>query len=907
VEPSIAHRIHFHLQTTTMALTTMTTQSMSSSSWYSAVEELIAFVGDEVLMLAFAAFVYLACTGNLPNRRAAPKTQHIPKHKDHCKAQDGLTMHAVSRALREGNAAKAVEQLTYHLEAKNFIIPVQVGAKVLVLLSQPQQFASLSAQAAKLTGRFNSTSLDSASVELQRKGDAHACKQLHKIADALQIPKSSLVFESIIRTHELNTVELQSLIEEIELTPISFSKSLVEAALGACAVLQNSELAQAVLAKAEHVNSDRDICGAFIKVLVCCEQWTQALKVFEHTMIPANLKPDPVVAEALTKAAEQAARTDLLAGLREIACGDLGKQAKAIRTLGKEGNLQDAIKLFEGLKQCNALVYNSLLDACVQSGDVPAALKYFNDAKENSIVDVVSYNIVIKGHLSTGNSRAAQLLLGEMRAAGLTAGLITYHSLLNAKVQAGDTREAWRLIDELKSGGLVPNAVTCSILLKAFVRPCHAHDLSRAMDLIEAMESPMDEVLFASVAEACIRTGRLDVLSRRMNKYSESDGLRGLTAPTYGSMIKAYGQAGDVEQVKVLWEEMAKRQVRPTSITLGCMVEALVVNNCSDEAWSLVRKIADDENDKDLLNTVIYSTILKGFAMAKRSDRLMALYEEMRAKNIPCNTITYNTMLNAFAKCGDMHKVPKLLEDMKTADPPVEPDIVTYSTMVKGFCAAGDVDRGMKLLHDMKEDGKLLPDEVMFNSLLDGCARQHRLDDALKLLDDMKEAGVSPSNYTLSIMVKLLGRGRRLNQAFAMVKSVCQEHGFRANVQVYTCLIQACFHNRQTAKAIALHDQVVEEGCTFDQKAYIVLARGCVMAGAVDRAADVVRCAHHVPGHGLRQCYGAPGVDARCLEEVLAKLNPESARRLRDDIAKAGGPSREQRPYSRKNEFRGSR
>merc|ERR1719163_513387 len=332
------------------------------------------------------------------------------------------------------------------------------------------------------------------------------------------------------------------------------------------------------------------------------------------------------------------------------------------------------------------------------------------------------------------------------------------------------------------------------------------------------------------------------------------------------------------------------------------------MNDAADQAWQLVKKISEDEAHKTLLNTVIYSTILKGFAMSKRSDRLMALYEEMRAKSIPCNTITYNTMLNAFAQSGDMHKVPKLLEDMKSATPPVEPDIVTYSTMVKGFCSAGDVDKGMQLLRDMEEDGKLAPDEVMFNSLLDGCARQHRLDDATKLLDDMKQAGVSPSNYTLSIMVKLLGRGRRLNQAFSMVKSVCQEHGFRANVQVYTCLIQACFHNRQTAKAIALHDQVVQEGCVFDQKAYIVLARGCSMSGAVDRATAVVRCAHHIPGHGLQQCSGrAPGVDARCLEEVLAKLHPESARRLRDDISKVGGPSREHRPYARKNEFRGSR
>jgi pentatricopeptide repeat protein len=875
-----------------------------SSSWssFKLIEELVAFIGDEVLMLAFAAFVYLACTGNLTNRRV-PKAPKVPKCSKPIR-QDGLNLHAVSRELREGNAVKAVEQLLPHAEVDSFVIPVQVGARLLSLLSQPQQFAATSAQTTKLAGHFNASSLDIAAAELQRKNDSGALKQLQKIANNLQIPKSAGALESFAKVGALDREELRALVDEFDGSEFGFTKSFVEACLMRCMALTDADLAATLLQKAQELRTDKDICTAHIKVLARCEKWAEALSVYEEMMLPAQLKPDSVASEVLLKAAEELGRKDLVPALSECTSGDVAKQARAIRNFGRDGQLDSAVKTFEAVKHSNALLYNSLLDACVQCGDMSTTLKYFAEAKAKCIADVVSYNIVIKGFLSSGDTSGARQLLKEMQEVGLNAGLITYHSLLNAKVQAGETSEAWKIIDELQGAGLAPNAVTCSILLKAYTRPSHAHSLNRAIALIEAMESPMDEVLFASVAEACIRTGRLDVLSQRMHKYVLSDGLRGLTAPTYGSMIKAFGQAHDLEQVWLLWNEMSKRDVRPTSITLGCMVEALVVNGCAEDAWDLVRKISGDETDKDLLNTVIYSTILKGFAMSKRTDRLLALYEEMTANNIPCNTITYNTMLNAFAKSGDMHKVPKLLEDMKSADPPVEPDIVTYSTMVKGFCAAGDVDRGMQLLHDMKRDGKLAPDEVMFNSLLDGCARQHRLEDALRLLDDMKHAGVSPSNYTLSIMVKLLGRGRRLNQAFAMVKSVCEEHGFRANVQVYTCLMQACFHNRQTNKALALHDQVVQEGCALDQKVYIVLARGCLQAGAVDRAADVVRCAHHIPGHGLQQSSSqAPGVDSRCLQEVLAKMGPntEAAQRLRDDVHRAGGPSREFRSYQRRN------
>merc|ERR1719321_672112 len=197
---------------------------------------------------------------------------------------------------------------------------------------------------------------------------------------------------------------------------------------------------------------------------------------------------------------------------------------------------------------------------------------------------------------------------------------------------------------------------------------------------------------------------------------------------------------------------------------------------------------------------------------------VFSVYKEMRGNNIPCNTITYNTMLDACAKCCTMDRASGLLEDMRESA--VEPDIITYSTIVKGYCLEGDVDRAFSVLEDMKSDDKFAPDEIMYNSILDGCAKQHRVDDALRLLDEMKSTGVVPSNYTLSILVKLLGHSRRLNQAFAIVEELSQKHGFRPNVQVYTCLVQACLLNRRLEKALNVHDSMVRESSCTDEKFY---------------------------------------------------------------------------------------
>lgn len=224
-----------------------------------------------------------------------------------------------------------------------------------------------------------------------------------------------------------------------------------------------------------------------------------------------------------------------------------------------------------------------------------------------------------------------------------------------------------------------------------------------------------------------------------------------------------------------------------------------------------------------------------------------------------------------------MQRVPALLEDMKAIVPPIEPDIVTYSTIVKGFCNCGSLDRALKVVKDMKSSGKYSPDEVMYNSLLSGCAKEHRPDEALQLLSDMKKSGVAPSNYTLSMLVKLLGRCKRLNQAFVLLEDISKEYGIRINIQVYTCLIQGCFNAGQATKAIGLHDKVIQDGLIPDAMTYTVLVRGCLQAGFIEKAIELVKCAYGVNTRMPQSKGTPPGLEAGGFEEVLAMLGGPSS------------------------------
>merc|ERR1719301_306855 len=131
-----------------------------------------------------------------------------------------------------------------------------------------------------------------------------------------------------------------------------------------------------------------------------------------------------------------------------------------------------------------------------------------------------------------------------------------------------------------------------------------------------------------------------------------------------------------------------------------------------------------------------------------------------------------------------MAKVPQVLKEMGAQG--IEPNVITYSTMLKGHCQTGDMQAAFEILEKMKKDGRMKPDEIMYNSLLDGCAQANLVDEAMKLLEEMQREGVKPSNFTLSILVKLMNRSRNLHGAFAIVEEIAQKHHIRPNVHVYT-------------------------------------------------------------------------------------------------------------------------
>ena len=56
--------------------------------------------------------------------------------------------------------------------------------------------------------------------------------------------------------------------------------------------------------------------------------------------------------------------------------------------------------------------------------------------------------------------------------------------------------------------------------------------------------------------------------------------------------------------------------------------------------------------ERDLLNTVIYSTLLKGFGQARQPERVQEVWEEMKAEGIASNTVPTPAQSKMGGKAG---------------------------------------------------------------------------------------------------------------------------------------------------------------------------------------------------------------------------------------------------------------
>jgi pentatricopeptide repeat protein len=564
------------------------------------------------------------------------------------------------------------------------------------------------------------------------------------------------------------------------------------------------ELAEAIQSHLrEHKMTTLATYKTLMKVYATCDLLDRACDLYGD-ICADGIVPDGIMRGCLVKFAVKCGREQLSADLLQATAGqaqDPQTYIQLIRAAGQKQDVDRAISLLRQLQASTneaieAPVFNCVLDVCMANAKFDAAEQILNEMREGEKVTLVTYNTLMKGYAGRGDFSRAMHLLAEAQSAGLQADQSSFNCLISAAVSTGKHDHVWTVFDTMQKSGLEADNFTLSILMKLIRKTNNRRDTVRALAVLDGCEADIvkDDVLFNSVLDACIHLKDAQRLSWVLKQF-EAASIKP-SVQNYGLIIKAYACLKRVDKCWLAWQDMTQvREMVPTDVALSCMLDAVVTAGRVDEAVALFRQWESVVPP----NTIIYSNLIKGFAAIGDAERAMEMYSELKSRGLPMNIVVYSTLIDAQAKSGNPSQAQDILLQME--EDGCKPNTITYSSLLKAYCVKGDLEGALKVFEDMVSKG-LKPDTVVFNTLLDGAVRCSQFSICDQIVTEMSNAGVEASCFTLSIVVKMWGKRRKLDRAFGAVREAVKTGRSRLDSKLCTCLISACFHNQQPKRAL---------------------------------------------------------------------------------------------------------
>mmetsp|Transcript_16123 Transcript_16123/g.29030 ORF Transcript_16123/g.29030 Transcript_16123/m.29030 type:complete len:1035 (+) Transcript_16123:85-3189(+) len=709
--------------------------------------------------------------------------------------------------------------------------------------------------------------------------------------------------EAVLRLYaSAGDIRAIDLLDEMQRSgSLRFTEGFCVGILTRCAESKFLRLAEEVVRRARSQHSKMTVTSysALMKVYSYTGMYSKACDIYDE-LCRDGLQPDSIMYGCVLRFANECGRSDLVQELSgKVDACDVHHCMSLMRAAGSEGNLHVAFEHFEKLKAAffgkpDVTSYNCLVDVCVNAGDMQRARTLLDDMRAINHIDKITYNTMMKGYCAQGDAKRAKALLTEMEALGFAPNDITFNSLINMSGSSGNIHEAWGFIKDMQRRGIRLDKYTICTMLKSLRRLGGSRrETARVLELLDTLDLNIcsDEVLLNIVLDTCIRQSEQQRLVTILKSYEKSNLW---PAPhTYGTLIRAYSALKRVGRCRDIWAEMMEtRHMELNGIVLGCMLDALVCSGCMEEARSLFDKFKGKANG----NSVLYSTMMKGFANNHLPEQAMELFHEMRAVGIRTTTTTYNTVADAQARVGNTNAVQMLVDLMK--EDRCAPDHVTYSILVKAHCYAGNLEQAVQVFKSMQSpevdislrsgagarDGSVT---IAFNTLIDGCIKHNKMGLADQLLSQMEEFGVQPTNFTLCIFLKMCGRRRQLERALRAVETWPSRYNITTNSAVKTCLMSTCLKGDSLENAFKVFEDVKACGHA-DSKIYSVLLSGCVRQGALEKATRLAEEAYGLEDNdGFR-----PGLEMQALEQLcnalVQKGSGDACRRLLRSVQAAG-------------------
>lgn len=379
------------------------------------------------------------------------------------------------------------------------------------------------------------------------------------------------------------------------------------------------------------------------------------------------------------------------------------------RTYVALADVESAEETFRRLgTDVSTLMLNLLLLTCVNDKQPVRAfdlIKFAHTIKAaEPVVDVVSYNTVIKGFSQAGNPTQCFDCLHVMFENGLEPDDITFGTLLDACIAENDMGSAHKVVSLLTGSNRPMDTVMCTLFIKGLVR---GGCLTQALELYEEMKSRdaarPDIITYSVLIKALVDQHDLERALHLLEDLAAAGHVPDDIILTH--LLEGCRHAGNHTLGKKLFEDMLKAGVKPSEFTLVTMLKLHGRCGAHKEAHDLVATWEQTHGGKP--SVIHYTCLISGCLRTKHYDQAWAAYELLVQSGIRPDEMAISTLLPGIAAAQQWERVLLLVNSSFKAQHRINIPSEALNSALSQMLAGAQFGRHAERLHALMKEANV--------------------------------------------------------------------------------------------------------------------------------------------------------------------------------------------------------
>ncbi|XP_060209425.1 pentatricopeptide repeat-containing protein At1g53600, mitochondrial [Lycium barbarum] len=418
----------------------------------------------------------------------------------------------------------------------------------------------------------------------------------------------------------------------------------------------------------------------------------------------------------------------------------------------KVGNLDYAIRVFDGMVKKDIVSCSALIDGYSKNGRVIEARGLFDTMKERN---EVTWGAMIDGYMKNCCFEDGFDLFLRMR-------------------RQSDVR-------------LQPTMLT--IVLEACGRFSRHRQGYQVHGLVSRLGFEFDVFLGNSLITMYSRFGCVDAAKSVFDSMLRKDVI------SWNSLISAFVQAGNLEEGYELFKRAPEKDVVSWTAMITGFSEKGLTEKCvdlfkmipekDDVAWtalisSFVNKGEYEEAFRWFIkmlrssvrpNPLTLSSMLSASAGMAMLNQGLQIHARVLKMDMEFNLSIQSSLISMYSKCGSLDDAYRIFKFINF------PNIVSFNAMITGFAQNGYAKEALKLFHQLQNEGEQ-PNSITFLGVLSACMHAGLVEEGWNYFKSMRSLyNIEPEPDHYTSMVDILGRAGLLDEAVNLINSMpCKTH-----------------------------------------------------------------------------------------------------------------------------------